>query len=89
MLGNSLSRRALDAAVATVQELGREQPDTMVHGDLHYGNIVKAQREPWLAVDPKGATDRLAVSGAHYGHKVGEPAAIVRAYEQVAEVLAG
>ena len=25
----------------------------MVHGDLHYGNVLAADREPWLAIDPK------------------------------------
>ncbi len=26
----------------------------LLHGDLHHGNILSAQREPWLAIDPKG-----------------------------------
>lgn len=26
---------------------------TMVHGDLHYGNVLAADREPWLVIDPK------------------------------------
>jgi len=26
----------------------------LVHGDLHQDNILSAEREPWLAVDPKG-----------------------------------
>ncbi|PZT70298.1 kinase [Streptomyces sp. SW4] len=49
-----LARRVLDAALATVRELGRDQPDTLVHGDLHARNVLRADREPWLAVDPKG-----------------------------------
>jgi streptomycin 6-kinase len=53
-LRQPLSRRALDAAMATVQDLGRNQPNTMVHGDLHFGNVVRAHREPWLVIDPKG-----------------------------------
>ncbi|MGW2491498.1 aminoglycoside phosphotransferase family protein [Streptomyces sp. NPDC001606] len=52
--GHGLSERTVDAAVATVRELGRSQPDLLVHGDLHAGNILRADREPWLAVDPKG-----------------------------------
>jgi len=27
---------------------------TVLHGDLHQGNVVAAERAPWLAVDPKG-----------------------------------
>ncbi|WP_328900345.1 aminoglycoside phosphotransferase family protein [Streptomyces sp. NBC_00441] len=49
-----LPRPVIDAALATVRELGRAQPDTLVHGDLHGRNILRAAREPWLAVDPKG-----------------------------------
>jgi streptomycin 6-kinase len=26
----------------------------LLHGDLHHGNILAAQRQPWLALDPKG-----------------------------------
>ncbi|WP_328321518.1 aminoglycoside phosphotransferase family protein [Streptomyces sp. NBC_00388] len=51
---HTLPRRVVDAAIATVRDLGREQPDTLVHGDLHARNILRADREPWLAVDPKG-----------------------------------
>ncbi|MFE9248898.1 aminoglycoside phosphotransferase family protein [Streptomyces sp. NPDC007088] len=53
-LPHALSSRAVGAALATVRELGREQPDLMVHGDVHARNILRADREPWLAVDPKG-----------------------------------
>ncbi|MCG7524520.1 aminoglycoside phosphotransferase family protein [Streptomyces sp. OfavH-34-F] len=53
-LTHALPRPVLDAALATVRELGRSQPETLVHGDLHGRNILRAEREPWLAVDPKG-----------------------------------
>lgn len=26
---------------------------TLVHGDLHYANVLAADREPWLVIDPK------------------------------------
>ncbi len=26
---------------------------TMIHGDLHYENVLAADREPWLVIDPK------------------------------------
>ena len=25
----------------------------MIHGDLHYFNVLAADREPWLVIDPK------------------------------------
>ncbi len=53
-LSHPLSRRAVDAAIVTVREIGHTQPELMVHGDFHATNILRAQREPWLAVDPKG-----------------------------------
>ena len=27
--------------------------ERMIHGDLHYENVLAADREPWLAIDPK------------------------------------
>ena len=30
------------------------RPDMLLHGDLHHMNILAAEREPWLAIDPKG-----------------------------------
>ncbi|MFE5033574.1 aminoglycoside phosphotransferase family protein [Streptomyces sp. NPDC056683] len=62
-LPHALPPRVLDAAHATVHELGRTQPDTLIHGDLHARNILRADREPWLAVDPKGCAGDPAYDG--------------------------
>ncbi|WP_037678725.1 aminoglycoside phosphotransferase family protein [Streptomyces griseus] len=62
-LPHTMSRRTLDAALATVREVGRVQPDTLIHGDLHGRNILRADREPWLAVDPKGHVGDPAYDG--------------------------
>ncbi|MGP3632465.1 aminoglycoside phosphotransferase family protein [Streptomyces sp. 24-1644] len=62
-LTHTLSPYVVDAAVATVHELARVQPDIVVHGDLHAGNILRAEREPWLAVDPKGYVGDPAYDG--------------------------
>ncbi|KOU56732.1 kinase [Streptomyces sp. MMG1533] len=62
-LAHTMPPRTLDAALATVRELGRVQPDTLVHGDLHARNILRADREPWLAVDPKGYAGDPAYDG--------------------------
>lgn len=34
----------------------------LLHGDLHHGNMLSAEREPWLAIDPKGV-----IGEAEYG----------------------
>ena len=26
----------------------------LIHGDFHHWNLLRAEREPWLAIDPKG-----------------------------------
>lgn len=62
-LPHTLPRHVLDAALATIRELGRTQPDTVIHGDLHARNILRADREPWLAVDPKGYAGDPAYDG--------------------------
>jgi len=46
--------RALDRARETIAVLGRDRTATLLHGDLHDGNVLAADREPWLAIDPKG-----------------------------------
>lgn len=51
--GNPVPREVLDATVATLRELGPDQPDILVHADLHDANILASDREPWLAIDPK------------------------------------
>jgi len=60
---HALPRHVVEAAVATVRELGRDQPEVVVHGDLHPRNILSAEREPWLAVDPKGYVGDPAYDG--------------------------
>ncbi|MFG2233036.1 aminoglycoside phosphotransferase family protein [Streptomyces sp. NPDC048723] len=62
-LTHTMPRYVVDAAVATVRELGRTQPDVLIHGDLHARNILRADREPWLAVDPKGYVGDPAYDG--------------------------
>ncbi len=51
---NVLPTPVVDAALAVVDELGRHQPELVVHGDLHPRNILRGEREDWLAIDPKG-----------------------------------
>ncbi|MBP2353913.1 streptomycin 6-kinase [Kribbella aluminosa] len=39
--------------VAMVKELLPESGDRLLHWDLHYYNVMAAERQPWLAIDPK------------------------------------
>lgn len=48
-----------DAVVELAADLLSELTETsgepvLLHGDLHHYNILSAEREPWLAIDPKG-----------------------------------
>jgi streptomycin 6-kinase len=40
--------------------LGSASEDVLLHGDLHHWNILSAEREPWLAIDPKGVIGESA-----------------------------
>ncbi|HLH71723.1 MAG TPA: aminoglycoside phosphotransferase family protein [Chloroflexota bacterium] len=41
--------------MASFSELSASSVESvLLHGDLHQGNILSAEREPWLAIDPKG-----------------------------------
>lgn len=45
----------LDRAETLFAELSASMAEpVLLHGDLHQENILAAEREPWLAVDPKG-----------------------------------
>lgn len=45
--------RTVDAAIETIRSLGQDTTTTMLHGDLHGGNILHSDRG-WVAIDPKG-----------------------------------
>ena len=53
--GAPLPRRLIDQAIVLSRELIADPASAshVIHGDLHYGNVLTADREPWLAIDPK------------------------------------
>jgi streptomycin 6-kinase len=53
-LGRPFDRRWLEAAVATCRELGPGQPRRLLHGNLRFAHVLRAEREPWLTIDPNG-----------------------------------
>jgi streptomycin 6-kinase len=47
-------RRLLDAAIDALSSLAPTQGEqVLVHQDFHGDNVLAAQREPWLVIDPK------------------------------------
>jgi streptomycin 6-kinase len=55
-LGNPVPAAILTRAVDIASDLSLDAGSTLVHGDLHYGNILAGARQPWLAIDPKPFT---------------------------------
>jgi streptomycin 6-kinase len=39
--------------------IASSQEPVLLHGDLHHGNILSAERQPWLALDPKGVVGEM------------------------------
>lgn len=53
-LGRPFERSLLDLALAALRDLSSSQPKVVIlHQDYHGGNVLAAEREPWLAIDPK------------------------------------
>jgi streptomycin 6-kinase len=52
--GRPFERRLLDAALDSLRALARTQGEqVLLHQDLHGDNVLSAEREPWLVIDPK------------------------------------
>jgi len=53
-LDRPFERSLLDLAAAALRDLSPTQGDAvLLHQDLHGGNVLSAEREPWLVIDPK------------------------------------
>nr|WP_218849244.1 aminoglycoside phosphotransferase family protein [Nocardioides perillae] len=51
-----LPRRLVEQAASLAADLAAapvDGGDRLLHGDLHYANVLAASRAPWLAIDPK------------------------------------
>lgn len=65
-------RQHLRNWASAVAELAGEPGDRMLHWDLHYDNVLAAQREPWIAIDPEPLMRRPGIrSVARPGQQVG------------------
>jgi streptomycin 6-kinase len=53
-LGRPLPRLLVGRAIAAFAELGEDQPEqVLLHRDFRHGNVLRAEREQWLAIDPQ------------------------------------
>ena len=49
----AIPHRLVEQAISLCRELAADADGVVLHGDLHYGNVLAADREPWLAISPK------------------------------------
>ncbi|SCE92518.1 aminoglycoside phosphotransferase family protein [Micromonospora chokoriensis] len=89
--GRPYERRLLDAALALLTDLVSSQGEqVLVNQDLHAGNVLAADREPWLVIDPKPLTGEREFSvvplvrGPELGHS---PGAVRRRLDQLTAEL--
>lgn len=77
-LGRPCEEQPFAMAIAALEELGPTQGELVVgNEDLHAGNVLRSEREPWLVIDPKPIAAERAFS----------PVAMVR--DRKEDVLAG
>jgi streptomycin 6-kinase len=56
-----MDKRVVDAAIDLRAQLLASAPETvLLHGDFHHHNVLRAERQPWLAIDPKGVVGEKA-----------------------------
>jgi streptomycin 6-kinase len=73
-----------EAEALFAELLASQDEPALLHGDLHHQNVLAAQREPWLAIDPKGVVGEPAYDTAALLHnpveilKAPRPAKLLR-----------
>jgi streptomycin 6-kinase len=73
-LGRPFERSLLDAAIGRLRELAETQGEqVLLHQDLHADNVLRAEREPWLVIDPKplAGEREFAVAPLVRGYELG------------------
>ncbi|MER7850277.1 aminoglycoside phosphotransferase family protein [Kitasatospora sp. NPDC096077] len=90
------ARPLVDEALATAADLTGSAAETfLLHGDFHHGNVLAADRAPWLAIDPRPLTGERAYDLARLAldradtliGSPGAPAAVRRRLRQLSDAL--
>lgn len=89
--GRPFERALVDRALALLTELSSTQgPAVLLHQDLHGDNLLRAQRQDWLVIDPKPLVGEKAfalapiVRSSELGHS---RAAVVHRLDHLSEAL--
>jgi streptomycin 6-kinase len=74
------------------QLIGSTAEQMLIHGDFHHGNILRSEREPWLALDPKGVVGELLWDAVYFSRSLlseaGDPKRVlVRRLDQLTQEL--
>lgn len=51
----------VQAAIATFRDLGADQPETLLHGDLQGNNVLRSPGGEWVVIDPLGLVGEPAL----------------------------
>lgn len=51
---DAVPSRFAEQALSASERLLRDAPSAVLHGDLHYDNVLAGDRAPWIVIDPKG-----------------------------------
>jgi streptomycin 6-kinase len=80
------------AGLRLLEELPRTASSAVLLGtDLHAGNVLRAQREPWLVIDPKPFVGDSAYDATQHlfncmGRLRADPDALIRRFADLLEV---
>ena len=86
------ARLVAEAEATATELLASTTTPMLLHGDFHHFNILAAEREPWLAIDPKGIVgDPAYEPGAFLYNRLPDdlqPAELPRILQRRVEILA-
>lgn len=89
--GRTVERRLIDAATEAFETLVPTQGEqVLVNQDLHTDNVIAAEREPWLLIDPKplAGEREFGVASIVRGRELGHsPEAVLRRLDRVTTEL--
>ena len=88
--GRPFSESLHDGAVELCRQLAQDHAHcTLANRDFHLGNILAAQREPWLVIDPKPLAGDPAFDTAHFVRSLLPDPITMPEFERLVSAIAG